>query len=83
VIAYCAPGTRALASLILALRGEHADEIAETPVLDGQSSIILVTEPDPQPLPPFPTLAEWPRLPRIPVPVFPPPAVLAFGSVTA
>jgi hypothetical protein len=42
-VAYCAPGTKAIAEMLLILKGEHAGEIIEHPYLAGCGYLILVS----------------------------------------
>ncbi len=51
VVAYCPPGTDVLADLVLALRGEHVDEIIEHELLAGGRDILVVTDPGPLEIP--------------------------------
>lgn len=43
-VAYCAPGRRAVAELLLAARGEQVARIAEHPWLEGTDGIYVVAE---------------------------------------
>lgn len=49
--AYCAPGRREVAALVLALRGEQVSGVTEHPWLAGWDGIILVAPP-----------GEWPAM---------------------
>lgn len=53
VTAYCAPGQRGVAELLLALRGERYRELVEHPWLAGRTDIILAADPQ------FPLPADW------------------------
>lgn len=41
VTAFCAPGRKAIAELVLAMRGEEVGEVTESPVLEGSTDIIV------------------------------------------
>lgn len=43
--AFCAPGTEAIAALILWLNGEEVADIRASRMLEGSGSVIVVTEP--------------------------------------
>jgi len=40
--AYCAPGQRVYAGIILALKGEQVADIVEHPWLDGRTDVLIV-----------------------------------------
>jgi hypothetical protein len=43
-VAYCAPGGRAAAAILLAMRGEEVARIVEHPWLEGATSIYVVAQ---------------------------------------
>jgi hypothetical protein len=44
--AVCAPGSRFLAELVLALHGEQVSEVRESRFLEGMSGVYVITPPD-------------------------------------
>jgi hypothetical protein len=44
--AICAPGSRFLAELVLALHGEQVSEVRESRFLEGMSGVYVITLPD-------------------------------------
>jgi hypothetical protein len=79
-VAYCAPGRRMLAALVLALRGEQVSEIREHRWLEGLTDIYVMTEPEF----PLPVSVEAFRVtPRsLPYfPVMPPQPLTVLGSI--
>ena len=70
-IAYCAPGWKAAAELVLVLRGEHVSEVTEHPWLEGTTDVYVFT---PQPfsagMPPFRMQSRFPAFPEITRPGF-------------
>jgi hypothetical protein len=76
--AYCAPGNRLLAALVLALHGDKPEEIVEHPWLKGTSDVILMADlPELEQIdPPFMTTSPPPRREpplSLPFPLPPPP----------
>jgi hypothetical protein len=51
VTAYCAPGRKPIAELLLAVRGEKVSEIVESPALTGSTDILLASVPEIEPGP--------------------------------
>jgi len=84
VKAYCAPGGRALAELVLAMHGDAVEEIIEHPWLTDDGEVILVADlPALEHLrPPLVSTLEPPATsaPDFPSLLPPPPAtILAYG----
>jgi hypothetical protein len=46
LVAYCAPGCKAMAELVLAIRGERVREIVEHPWLAGDDDTVIVADMD-------------------------------------
>lgn len=44
ILAACAPGRRAAAEVMLAARGEHYDELIESPALEGTMGVVVMQE---------------------------------------
>lgn len=61
-VAVCAPGHRAAAALILAVKGEEVSEIREHPWLEGYGDV-LVFSPSAETAIPFPVMAPAWRVP--------------------